>query len=329
MITSVRIAKAMAFISYFTIIISTLAWAEATYRGEYHGIARLEPNILTKAMEKTLNPNLGKCEATGEYKRDTKCIKRYQELYKKTTTEMRIVIGYRDNPGGWVEDKSLAEALINLLTKPCQPNIFACDFKRDSDDAEIFYRDVIDQKGNKKALRLKITHSAVSNFNENNQGKYRNEQQAQTTKATEAYFDGLKNADIIFYVGHSRVGSGPDFAPSKTTPDGHTDYEWYRKNHTSFKDTLNALKATAQKPKVLGFFSCSSHRDFYSDLKKVTPNTAFFMTKGISWWEDEPQELAAAINALVGQFCEPELSKSFDLPGIDPSSRVYPLNFFK
>jgi len=78
----------------------------------------------------------------------------------------------------------------------------------------------------------------------------------------------LSTMDVVFYVGHSRNGGGPDFYPPHLTTAGLVEYPWYEKNAPGVPFLVQALNTRVQgKLQMLGLMSCSSQSHFLSAIK--------------------------------------------------------------
>jgi hypothetical protein len=313
----------------------------------YHGTNSVKTSdlqIVAGLMQRTLNEMHGldlkraedacnRVRAPGAAP-DNRCIQRYLKIYENPIVDMRLVFGYKNNDlTGGVDDGTMRGAVIDRLTAPCPPaaaNVFACGFRRDRDDAEIFYKDVVSPRGERRLVKLAIVQSSYSNRDSQNRKENQQAQERQSAHARQIFLDGLKSADVVLYNGHSRDSGGPDFSPAVLNAAGHTNYAWYHTHRVGLNDMTQALKKPGKHTaSVIGLLSCYSERFFYHHLKQLAPDSGFLMTRGYSWWPDEPATIIGALNGLLGQVCEPGFSKGVNLNGnMDPTSRVYPDNLF-
>jgi hypothetical protein len=263
-----------------------------------------------------------------------RCFQKYLQIYKNPIVDMRVIFGYKNNDfTGGAEDTAMRDALIDRILAQCPPqwaNVFACGFKRDPDDAEVFYKEITNPQGVRRLVKLTIAQSSYTWSDQENRGKYQKSQIERTAHARELFLDGLKKADVVLYNGHSRDGGGPDFGPPVLNKKGHTDYRWYRSHPKGLQAMVQSLKSAGKHTaSVIGLISCSSQQHFYKYLKPLAPQSGFLLTRGISWWSDEPATLIGALNGLLGQICEPGLTKEMNLNRrMDPSSRLYPIHLF-
>jgi hypothetical protein len=251
-----------------------------------------------------------------------KCIETYTQIYAKPTVEVRIVLGYSDasdNPKRFgPHDLVAKEQMVNLLTKDCDlkkpsEGFFLCGFARADDDANLFTKKVAGPNGVLKTVNLILVNSSVSTDDGQNQGALLEQQLKQTELAKKIYLDGMRNADIILYNGHSRKGGGPDFAPAKRLKDTHIDYSWYQSHNEGFTNLLDALKSrTDGGPKLVGFFSCDSADHFSKSIAETSPKTGFIGTLSPPSWDDSHRGVLTMLNAILGKICDKSLSPALN-----------------
>jgi hypothetical protein len=267
---------------------------------------------------------------------DVKCAEKFSKLYSKPEIDMRVMFGYLDTGDGHSEDQIMKEAFISQLLSKCpilSKNIQTCGFTKDPEDSDRFIKQIKDSLGKEHKVIFTVMNSSFSSNDSENLKKYSTQQHSKTELAEMVFVDGLQNADVVIYSGHSRDGGGPDFNPPVLDKKGHVDYNWYHKNKPGLKMILKALeerkKFTNDELKILGIFSCLSAPHFQTSLKSAAPKTGFLLTKNITSATDDPYTLVGAINAILGQFCEKSFANSTNgYPGIDPKSYVYFSNFF-
>lgn len=269
---------------------------------------------------------------------DRKCIEKYAKLYSKPVVDMRIVLGYMDSQEGTTSDILIREAIVAQLLSDCPPNsknVHMCGFVKSDDDADKFSKEVVGMFGKKHIVNFTVVNSSYTNDEKINLAK-KNRQKEQSEKAKKVFLDGLKNADAIFYSGHSRDGGGPDFSPPILKKNGHVNYAWYQKNKPGVREMIAALeerkkeKGTKDAPGLIGLLSCFSAKHFKAALQKASPNTGMILSKNYAFEVDDPYTMTGIFNGLLGQVCEPDFSKGInDNPKIDPSSKMYNYNFLK
>lgn len=203
-------------------------------------------------------------------------------LEKPQDVGVRISFGYKDaRPARFVGDRYERLYLLQSLLKPCESSEdLACGFERDKKDLNAFTKTVAaaSKEKEKVLIRLYITASAASPDDEDNR---KNPYQKKLSEnALENFIEGVKSAEAVFYVGHSRDGGGPDFKPPRMTKEHHVAYAWYRKHEPGLNVLLENLKPDEKKersPFKLGLLSCVSTQLFEKRIRqatdKVTPVT--------------------------------------------------------
>lgn len=289
-------------------------------------LKNIDPVVATNRCNKDIEENK---------RPDNKCIEKYSKLYSKPVVDMRIVLGYMDSQEGKTDDILVREAITAQLMSKCPPkseNIYMCGFTKSDDDADKFSKEMIDMFGKKHTVNFTVANSSYSNSEKTNIVQ-RDRQRMQSEKAKSIFLDGLKNADVILYSGHSRDGGGPDFNPPVLTKGGHVNYSWYRRKKPGLREMLKALesrkKEKNENPGLVGLLSCFSSKHFKAAIDKTVPKTSLLMTKSYAYNVDDPFTLTGVFNGLLGQFCEPDFSNGINNPKIDPSSKIYNYNFLK
>jgi hypothetical protein len=134
--------------------------------------------------------------------------------------------------------------------------------------------------------------------------------------AKQAWKDSIKNGDeMVVYSGHARDGGGPSLEPPKILKNGHVNYSWYRKNREGnkvdagvFADGVNYVKV----PGIYGSMSCNGHSHFYKHGKfpKVSPSTAYVLSKRTSFPDEGVASLLTTIEGALNRKCGNELDQS-------------------
>jgi hypothetical protein len=232
---------------------------------------------------------------------DPQCRSSYQQLFSKEKIDIRIVFGYKDaRPARFVGDRYERNALIEEIIKPCEPERFDCGFKRSAKDAFLFTKPIQGLAGNHHLLSLRIVNSSVGPDDEvNRQNPF---QKWQSEMAQRNFIEGLSEADIIFYNGHSRDGGGPDFEPPKLTVQKHINYSWYKAHKKNLRQMHQIVQAGIVKPKIVGLFSCVSHRLLPST--RVNKNVAWLTSQKLVYYADALNSMRDALSALLGFSCQ-------------------------
>jgi hypothetical protein len=249
------------------------------------------------------------------------CLQRYDRLFNDSELSISLNLGYYDSsPGDNVFDIDLDREITNMLVAPCSSNQSACGFKQARMDirdlmAKSFVKTILGPDKKSRTLRVKLFHASENQSASENRTDFN-----QTFRSNQAEYDfrtALKSADIVFYMGHSRDGGGPDFDPPKVLPDGHVDYNWYHHNKTDFKELLNDLSSTSTPPKLLGLLSCYSNMHFANAIRRASPKTGLLVSLNEIGDGQMFEGLLTVINGVQRFKCEQQLASDLDAANID------------
>lgn len=211
------------------------------------------------------------------------CDAAYEPFTNKGVLDIRYVLGYFDATNGkeYIEDginygyspsidPSVFSALEKKWSAACLGTEQLCNFtKLKSQESLIIFEKQILHLG--RPLKVRIT-LAKSSLSENLKVNMNSALQKSISEQAESIFlDGLKQADIVFYNGHSRSGGGPDFHLPILNNQMTVDYKNHYQVFTPGKiKMISALQTRSPKlPSLtLGLFSCSSNRFFKNELNK-------------------------------------------------------------
>jgi hypothetical protein len=237
-----------------------------------------------------------------------KCRKAYSGFYSRQRIDLRIVFGYKDaRPARFVGDRYERTALLQALTAPCeQADERYCGFERDSSDADLLRRAVRGPSGERHDVELRIVASSVGPDDDENRKNPL--QKAKSKSAREVFLGGLKSADAVFYIGHSRDGGGPDFDPPRLSGSGHVMYSWYRTKHPGRDELLAAMQGSTRPSAVLGLFSCLSDRHFSQAVLKERAG-GVITTDRLLYYDDALRDALLSVQALLTMRCSSDLEK--------------------
>src|SRR5690606_23436486 len=107
------------------------------------------------------------------------------------------------------------------------------------------------------------------------------------TKAAEsAFYQGLANADLVFYNGHSRAGGGPDFSPPRMDGNENVAFGWYQAHQPGFRLMQEALKHEPSDLKLFGLYSCASSRHFLDGVRALRPELGMMASSKLIYFSD-------------------------------------------
>ncbi len=227
--------------------------------------------------------------------KNSQCLSTYQNFYRKSEVELKIVFGYKDSrPARFVGDRYERAHLVRRLVD--------LGFTRDPLDDDLFATQITGPDQQLKTVKLRLLSSSVGPDDEmNRKNPY---QRYQSEIAETAFLSGLAQADAVFYNGHSRDGGGPDFEPPLFNPSNHhVAYYWYRSHQPGLKKMLKALKASEKKPELIGLFSCSSSGHFGGAVQQAA-QSGLIGTSSLLYYSDALEGLVQTIEGLLKMKCQ-------------------------
>lgn len=237
------------------------------------------------------------------------CVDRYDKIFSDDTLNITLAFGYADSkPNTKVFDAYMQDAIIDTITAPCKNGLQACGFMDGPRGTNSFYKWVNGPKGKRHFVVLRMLSGALSLNDQYNMKEAKKLQDEKCAQTVMDYNSSISSGDeVVFYLGHSRDGGGPDFCPGKTTPDNHVNYPFYRSQKPGLRPLLSSLTTSAdlRKPvELLGLFSCSSKPHFYGPLTKASPETGYILTNRTMLFTEVFQDFYIALDAVLGRKCD-------------------------
>lgn len=237
------------------------------------------------------------------------CVDRYDKIFSDDTLNITLAFGYADTkPQAIVFDAYMQDAIINTITAPCRKGLQACGFQDGPRGTNSFYKWVNGPKGKRQFVVLKMLSGALSLNDQYNMREAKDLQDEKCAQTVMEYNSSISSGDeVVFYLGHSRDGGGPDFCPGKTTSSNYVNYPLYRSQKPGLRPLLSSLRTAAdlRKPvELLGLFSCSSKPHFSAPLTKASPETGFILTKRTMLFTEVFQDFYIALDAVLGRKCD-------------------------
>ncbi len=272
---------------------------------------------------------------------DTKraCVDKWNDFYNKEPVvpanpdgpkkpvDVRIVLGYLDRDvDSFVGDRVIRQSMVKTLTAPCEANnlVQVCGFKQSVQEGDFFEKEVMGPKGEMQTVRVTLTASSASPSDRLNKV----EQERQSAAAEKVFNDGIKESDMLLYVGHARGGGGPDFRQAKRNARGAIDLDSYRAEQPGLKAldaAFNNAKVNGQKktPKILGFLACDAEV-WRARLERWAPKSGLLLSGtdqvefqtavGMAYlaldsvlWQRCPEEFDRAVNTLIDYRKKPQV----------------------
>ena len=248
------------------------------------------------------------------------CLRRYDRFYSGNTLEITMALGYYDNrPFNGVQDGPQQMELERMLMTGCGPNQYACGFRKVPAPANAFsnsFIKVIKGPDNRpREIHIKIFHASETINDDVN--RLSDAQVIRSRLAEDAFKSALRNSDIIFYMGHSRDGGGPDFDPPRLLGNNHVDYPWYHQNRGDFRELLAEIDAASRPPKLLGLLSCLSNMHFAAAIRRTSPTTGLMVSLNEIGDGQMFEGIMTFLNGIQRFKCEAQLSSDLDAVNID------------
>jgi hypothetical protein len=260
------------------------------------------------------------------------CRKRYESMFRDPVLNISVGFGYFDHeaPSPVVHDVYMRFAFVEMITKkPCPPKISACGFQRSPDDADKFFKEIINPWGKKHRVELSLTTGALSNNNSfNTNASNINRQLKFCEEATQRFMNHVKKGDeVVLYVGHSRDGGAPDFCPPKLLKNGRRDYPFYRSQRPGHKRMMAALeeaKALGKSSEIIGMLSCNTLKHYLNPYTEKANKTGLILSNNETLSQDQLRNLFGSIDSVLAQRCEEGFAQSVKHSGFMSLKNVFP-----
>lgn len=232
------------------------------------------------------------------------CSDAYKKIYQNDTLKISMFNGY-ENMESETTDRMHRRAMIKVLTSRCASGNAACEFKLNKEVNNFAQLEkMID--GKKVVIDMystSVTESNVRNMDFNDPAYYQQEAQSQAVK--NQFYNDLVKSDVVFYMGHSRVGAGLGFDSQNWVQTG-INYVF----RFPLKPILNSLATRPSRLKVFGLFSCSSENYYRAEIERVNPNISLILSTDEIEFDEAPQAEIGALDSLLAKRCAKEFHQS-------------------
>lgn len=252
------------------------------------------------------------------------CENLYGTLLKDNVLDIRIALGYFD----WTTGSSVSmdrqnyglspsidigayAALRALLTASCRGNNKLCGFRQDSSNMYLFTRPIT-VHGRNYTARVEVHFSSATELISRNTGR-NSADQADRSRHTENFFqNGLKNADLAYYFGHSRNGGGPDFNPPVFLPgQNKLNYAgYYKAKQPGMRKMISSLEDSAKPARILGMFSCDSRDHFLRKVRSTSPTTGVITSLDILTVDEVWTSMLGSLDSVLRGQCQKSFYQS-------------------
>ena len=225
------------------------------------------------------------------------CKKYYNKLYDRDTLRIGIYLGLMNKSDGSLIDRPAKYALVNYFTKECSSGHHACGFSQTKSDLTVLQKET----NNSQKIIINISDTSINDQLTVNDPKSEIRQRTKSNITKNKFLDSLGKDDILFYIGHSRYGTGPGF----DYPVRAFSFKWFSRLlfPTTLSATIRSLEQTSTPPKLLGIFGCNSQRYFAKKINAAAPGTALLVSSGLTFFEPSVVEVAHTINSILGNLC--------------------------
>lgn len=263
-----------------------------------------------------------------------KCRKAYENFYDKPIVNMKIVLGYADiqnPPRPYSIDPIFRASLVKKMTeRACEPNDNLCGFQQVRGNDEKFFKQITGPDGKPRTVVITLVRSSYTTRRDLNE-KYSDIQEAYSDHAEKTLLD-FKDTALTMFIGHARAvcGLGTHIPPIRYDQAGQpADVDYAQECERGTMDKISAALQKSQ-PKMFSQIVCGSNRNMPNLLSKYPNMASQSRVSGhLGWINDWPYQVYGTLNGLLGQVCEPTLSRMINPNVVDPNGHLQFANFQK
>jgi len=236
------------------------------------------------------------------------CESQYRALTADGRLRIAVFFGFMNlELSGIVLDPYNRHDLQRHLLRPCPPRYHVCGFRPDPVQPDLLVKQVKSADGKPLQMEIRLWHSSLGDDYQAILSHPQPRQERHSKAVQSAFLDSLDGVDALFYIGHSRLGSGPGFAP----------LPWFSRNWLDvwLLDPLmpkisDRLKKSAHPPALIGLLACTTKHYYLSRLQEASPRTTWIGTLGDTYSDQDNAALLGALNALLGRYCRGDFVRS-------------------
>jgi len=264
----------------------------------------------------------------------------YQKITGTQVVHVHFAFGYFDDSEG----KTVFTGLYNLgynpsldgpfykvftdnLTARCKGNQQICRFQDMGNGT--FQKTVTSPEGQKVTFVVTSDNSSLTPYYQTNTVDRAAEQREKSDRTHANFLNALKKDEVVFYVGHSRNGGGPDFYPPHLLSNHEPDYHgYYQAKQPGFNDMLEAIRERGEAPPLLAMYSCWSEAWFGRKLYSLSPRSAYIFTQSdkLSPMNEHFNAAMATLDGLMRFQCAGGLQAEIDSVKVDQTISEHPRN---
>jgi hypothetical protein len=231
------------------------------------------------------------------------CPEEFPALETGRTLRVSMFYGYDDHDGR-VYDRVHARAMAHVLTSQCRGRLSTCGFSlaSRSPSATRLVRTI---GGRNVEVNLFTSSLAGDAMKGTSLPTAYLEQDRLSRSVKDHFYRELVESDVVFYMGHSRLGGSIGFDKQS----GVTTVV----NAVLRLPMLPVIDALRQRPtelKVLGVFSCDSHKYFRQAFQDAYPSLSLILTTGDIGYRSGEQTSLGALEAILSRSCRHAFQES-------------------
>jgi len=249
---------------------------------------------------------------------DRRCESDYRALLADGRLRIAVFFGYMNlEYSGIVFDPYNRYDLQRHLQRPCPPRYQACGFELDPKQDGRLTKTLELADGAFLPVEIHLRHSSLTDDYRTAVEHPPAGQAEHSAEVRQAFLDSLDGADAVFYLGHSRLGSGPGF-----TPFAGLSRPWFDAwlLDPLVPEITDKLRYGAHPPKLIGLLACTTEHYYLDRLREASPGSTWIGSLTDTYPDQDNSVLLGALNALLGRYCQDDFRQALRI-GEDPGQR--------
>ena len=273
-------------------VVSTGGYAHAVLRGPSAATAKQDDRAGSTEAIANLESQAAKLAA----RPGASCPQDFAALAGGRTLRISLFYGYDDHEGR-VYDRVHARAMAHVLTGECRGRLAACGFALTSRSGSTV---TLAKAIEGRRVEVVLFMSSLADDVEGDAGLLSAylEQNRVSGLVKERFYRELVDSDVVFYMGHSRLGGSIGF-------DNQTGVTTVVNAALRFpmEPVLAALRRRPTNLDVIGMFSCNSNKYFRQAFQDANPALSVIATTGDIGYLSAEQTSLGALEAVLSKSC--------------------------